>query len=267
MIPALITLLVLLLLILFLLAPGLTSKKKNAPFYGQNIAHRGLYSKDQSTPENSLAAFNKAANAGYGMELDVQLSKDGKVVVFHDDTLNRVCEVNARVDSLDYEKLQDLRLCGTDERIPLFSQVLKTVDGRTPMIVELKSGPHNRELCEKTLALLKEYKGDFCVESFDPTIVAWFRFHAPRILRGQLSQPAKVYKMKKPLGFILGNTLLNCIARPQFIAYMVGKKPLSVRLCEALGAMKVCWTSHDKANEHNYDVVIFEHYLPKVKYK
>ena len=78
-------------------------------------------------------------------------------------------------------------------------------------------------------------------------------------------------EMKKgtsPLpAFAIANGLTKIVARPQFIAYMVGKKPLCVKLCEALGAMKVCWTSHDKANEQNYDVVIFERYLPKIKFK
>ena len=83
---------------LFLLAPGRATKRQKAPFMGRNFAHRGLHSRDMSVPENSLEAFRLAAKAGYGIELDVQLSKDGQVVVFHDDTLDRVCGVHARVD-------------------------------------------------------------------------------------------------------------------------------------------------------------------------
>ena len=83
---------------LILLAPGRATKRQKAPFMGMNFAHRGLHSRDKSIPENSLEAFDLASRAGYGMELDVQLSKDGQVVVFHDDTLERVCGVNARVD-------------------------------------------------------------------------------------------------------------------------------------------------------------------------
>ena len=171
-----------------LLAPGQAPESKKAPFMGRNFAHRGLHSEDQSIPENSLKAFDLAAEAGYGMELDVQLSKDGQVVVFHDDALDRACGVAARVDELEYDELRKLPLFGTTERIPLFSEVLSLVGGRTPLIVELKNGPRNDELCEKTWALLRPYPGAYCIESFNPLIVAWFRFHAPTVLRGQLSQ-------------------------------------------------------------------------------
>ena len=138
-----------------LLAPGQAPDSKKAPFLGRNFAHRGLHSEDQSVPENSLEAFERAAAAGYGMELDVQLSRDGQVVVFHDDTLDRACGVAARVDELDYDELSKLSLFGTQARIPLFSEVLALIRGRTPLIVELKTGAHNDELCEKTWALLR----------------------------------------------------------------------------------------------------------------
>ncbi|MBR6381045.1 MAG: glycerophosphodiester phosphodiesterase, partial [Lachnospiraceae bacterium] len=149
----LIVILVLLLVFVYLLFPGHASRKKRAPFWGRNFAHRGLFLKDQSVPENSLEAFRRAVAGGYGMELDVQLSKDGQVVVFHDDTLERVCGVKKRVDALTFAELRELRLYSTEEQIPLFSEVLETVGGKTPLIVELKNGPRNRELCEKTCAL------------------------------------------------------------------------------------------------------------------
>ena len=107
---------------LFLLAPGRATKRQKAPFMGRNFAHRGLHSRDMSVPENSLEAFRLAAKAGYGIELDVQLSRDGQVVVFHDDTLDRVCGVHARVDEKSYDELRALGLCGTNNRIPLFSE-------------------------------------------------------------------------------------------------------------------------------------------------
>ena len=177
----------------YLVYPGKATGHQKAPFTGRNFAHRGLHSRDKSVPENSAAAFARAAEAGYGVELDVQLSKDGQVVVFHDDTLDRVCGVHARVDELDYSELSGLSLCGSREHIPLFSDVLKIINGRGPIICELKSGKHNRELCEKTYRLISSYPGDICIESFDPTIVAWFRFHAPDIVRGQLASNAREF--------------------------------------------------------------------------
>ena len=253
-----------------LLAPGQAADSKKAPFLGRNFAHRGLHSEDQSVPENSMKAFALAAETGYGMELDVQLSKDGQVVVFHDDTLDRACGVASRVDELDYDELKQLPLFGTDERIPLFSEVLALVYGRTPLIVELKTGCRNNELCETTWALLRTYPGAYCIESFHPMIVAWFRFHAPTVLRGQLAQlPADYVRAGRKIteGLLLGNTLLNVAARPQFIAYRIGPKPACVRFAEALGAMPVGWTSHSRDSEAGRDAVIFEYYMPDVRYK
>lgn len=252
-----------------LLAPGQASESKKAPFMHRNFAHRGLHSEDQSVPENSRKAFSLAVEAGYGMELDVQLSRDGQVVVFHDDTLDRACGVAARVDELDLAELQKLPLFGTDERIPLFADVLALVAGRTPLIVELKNGPRNDELCKKTYALLRTYQGHYCIESFNPLIVAWFRFHAPAVLRGQLAQlPEEYVRAGRSIaeGLLLGNTLLNVAARPQFIAYRIGPKPLCVRFAEALGAMPVGWTSHSRDSESGRDAVIFEYYQPDVRY-
>ena len=254
---------------LALLAPGRATKRQKAPFWGLNFAHRGLHSRDRSIPENSLPAFERAAREGYGMELDVQLSKDGEVVVFHDDTLDRVCGVHARVDEKTWAELQELRLCGTEYGIPLFSEVLKTVRGRGPLIVELKSGRRNRELCEKTYALLQDYRGEACVESFNPFIMMWFRFHAKDLLRGQLAAPTREYlkDMGRFRAFLLSHCLMNVFSRPQFIAYKIGYRPPTVRLAEQLGAMKVGWTSHEPRNEKGRDAVIFEFYRPKLQYK
>lgn len=254
---------------LALLAPGRATKRQKAPFWGLNFAHRGLHTRDKSIPENSLPAFERAAREGYGIELDVQLSKDGKVVVFHDDTLDRVCGVHARVDEKTWAELQELRLCGTEYRIPLFSEVLNTVRGRGPLIVELKSGRRNRELCEKTYAMLQNYRGEACIESFNPFIVMWFRFHAKDLLRGQLAAPTKEYLKDMGCGraFLLSHCLMNVFSRPQFIAYKIGYRPPTVRLAEQLGAMKVGWTSHEPRNEKKRDAVIFEFYRPKLQYK
>lgn len=254
---------------LCLIAPGKSSKRQKAPFMGRNFAHRGLHSRDRSIPENSLAAFKLAAEAGYGVELDVQLSKDGHVVVFHDDNLERVCGGCKRVDELELSELKTLSLCGTKETIPLFSEVLSVIAGRCPIICELKNGRRNRELCEKTYAIISEYSGDICIESFNPIIVGWFRMHAKDILRGQLACRIKDYngEVELPKAFLLSNVLFNFVSRPQFIAYKLGYKPPLVRLAYRLGAMKVCWTSHEPRNEKGKDSVIFEFYKPRLFFK
>lgn len=255
---------------LALLSPGRAPAARKAPFWGRNFAHRGLHSPDQTVPENSLEAFRRAAGAGYGMELDLQLSRDGFVVVFHDETLSRLCGVDRRVDELSYAELQRLRLCGTEEGIPLFSEVLEAVAGRTPLIVELKSGRNNRELCRKAWALLRDYPGSACIESFNPFIVAWFRFHAPSMLRGLLTTDRREYWRDGSNGaaaFALSHVLFNVAARPQFLASRIGTRPFTIRIAEALGAMRVGWTAHDPSAEWGRDAVIFEYYRPRQRFK
>ncbi len=257
---------------LALIMPSRSSKTQRAPFHGRTFAHRGLFSADQSIPENSLSAFRAAVEADYGVELDVQLTKDKQVVVFHDDDLKRVCGVDARVDAYTYEELKQMLLCATEERIPLFTEVLATIDGKIPMIVELKSGGDWKTLCPKTLDLLADYKGDYCVESFHPSLVRWFYLNAPQILRGQLSEAARYSRKGLPLyqAIMMSRLFTNILAHPQFIAYRVGPKCLSVRICECLGAMRVAWTArptddHAKLTRIN-DAIIFEHYRPETHF-
>ena len=249
----------------WLLAPGKAKDADKAKFRGRTYAHRGLYEEDQSIPENSLAAFKRAVEWGYGIELDVQLSKDGFAVVFHDDDLSRVCGDPRRVDEVEWKELRDLRLFDTRKGIPLFRDVLKLVAGKVPLIVELKSGPRNTELCRSVYAILQDYDGDACVESFDPRIVAWFRRNDPTRIRGQLAQPSRFYRDDgmNPLGCaVLSNTLFNAAARPHFIAYRIGDKPAAVRLSESMGAMRFGWTSHEEDDADGFDAVIFEFYRP-----
>lgn len=253
--------------IAYLIAPEKPSSTKTAPFHGLNFAHRGLHTQDGSAPENSLPAFQAAALMGYGVELDVHLTADNKVVVFHDDTLERMCSDPRKIEDLTYLQLQEFTLGHTDCKIPLLSEVMDILNGK-PIILEIKRGSRNDLLCALTLAQIEEYNGPICVESFDPFIVGWFKKHAPHILRGQLScESSKLTGVKKPTAFMLSNLLTNFIARPNFVAYGIGKKPLTVKLCEKMGAMTVAWTSKSAVNEISNDAVIFEHYLPKVRFK
>lgn len=254
----------------FLLAPGRATWAQKAPFFGANIAHRGLHTPDRTVPENSLAAFRAAVEKGYGVEFDVHLTADGCLVVFHDDELRRMCGVSGRLEDKTYAELLEYGLAGTGERIPLLSEVLAVVGGRTPIVLELKQGHDDRALCQATRAQLQAYRGDVCVESFNPFIVRWWRKNAPEVLRGQLSCTEGQFGagLAKHRAFLLSRLLTNFLCRPQFIAYgLEGKKPLAVRLCEAMGAMRVAWTSHGPAHEAANDTVIFEYYRPKLRYK
>jgi len=263
------------LVLLYCIAPGeLTAEaiKTAEIFYGLNCAHRGLHSQDQQIPENSIAAFEAARNEGYGVELDVQLSKDGHVVVFHDNDLNRACGVDAAVSSMDLGDLIKLPLFGTNECIPLLSDVLAVL-GDAPVIVELKSpGADHNELCRKTLDILRADGRFWCVESFDPRVVGWFIKNAPDVLRGQLScRPWEYNNTSKLMAFLLGNLMLNFLSRPHFVAYSTAKRSFAVNLCRAIRPVNVIWTVSTGDDIHlceeENDTVIFEYYKPAPRFK
>ena len=163
---------------IYLIMPR-TGRERRAPFTGRAFAHRGLYEADQSVPENSLPAFRRAVEAGYGAELDVQMTKDGEVVVFHDDDLKRGCGIDGRICDMTLEEVRALRLFGTEEQIPLFADVLEIFSGKQPLIVELKYAPNWKPLSEKTRQMLAAYSGPACIESFHPSIVRYFRQEDP----------------------------------------------------------------------------------------
>ena len=239
-------------------------------FKGVFYAHRGLYDNQGGIPENSLPAFRAAAEKGYGVELDVQLSSDGAVVVFHDDTLDRVCGVHGNVIDFPLEELQRMKLLDTEESMPLFTDVLDVLSrGAGPLIVELKAGKRNDELCEKTRELLRAWPGVYCVESFDPNIVNWFRKNAPEIIRGQLAMPAEHYAagMNPVLKHLLAGCRFSFINKPDFIAYRVGPRPTRVLRKRENGILLIAWTSHDYAKDaKENDGVIFEACTPPLKY-
>ena len=253
---------------IFAVAPGRSHPGQCAPFMGRTFAHRGLYTKNQSVPENSLPAFLAAVEAGYGVELDVQLTRDKQLVVFHDDTLDRACGAAKRVDAYTYEQLLQFSLFDTNHRIPLFSDVLATIDGRVPIIVELKAGGDWKTLCKKTGRMLGDYRGNYCVESFHPLPVRWFAKNEPSVLRGQLSEAYRYSHQFLPWhkAVMMSRLLTNCLTHPQFLSYRIGPKCLSARAAEWLGAMRVCWTAHPEDDwaelMRTADCIIFEHCRP-----
>lgn len=260
--------LLVLFVLFFLVEPRRCSQKQAETFCRVNYAHRGLHTKDCTVPENSLPAFRLAAEAGYGIELDVQLTGDGQVVVFHDPDLQRLCGAAEKVADLDYADLRRYTLGTSGEKIPLFTQVLEAVAGRVPVLVELKSGDRNRELCRKTDAILAAYDGPYCIESFDPRIVGWFQRHRANVFRGQLADSYKNLKESTSpfYAFAVSWMLGNFLGRPHFIAHGKGKKTPAVRFCHWLGAKRFAWTVTDrddyKAYERQNDSVIFQYYTP-----
>jgi len=259
-------------LYLLLLYPGKIRKERMLVFGQYRIAHRGLFDNTTSSPENSLSAFQKAVDAGYGIELDVQLTKDREVIVIHDEDLHRTSKVDTKISDCTYAVLREYRLFHSDEKIPKFTDVLSLINGTVPLIVELKSTSMSdySELCEKTAACLDTYKGVFCIESFNPVIVHWFRVHRPEYLRGSLStnffqEPSYLSWTEK---IILTNCLTNFLTRPDFIAYNIYyRNQLSNRICTRLYHMvSVGWTVKNaeelQTAESSFDVIIFDSFLP-----
>ena len=224
-------------------------------------AHRGLH--DKSTPENSLAAFLRAVEMGYGIELDVQLSADGEVMVFHDESLLRMTGCDASLYSKTREELLALSLGESEEKIPTFREVLALVDGRVPLLVEIKSDHVVLEVCRKTAELLDGYTGAYMIESFHPLAVNWFRKNRPSVVRGQLS--ATLFRHGKRIFsmFVVENLLLNFIARPDFVAFDYHhKNSYSFALCRFFHRpYTVSWTVKDVEGlqrSKRFDGVIFE---------
>lgn len=261
------------LLLLLLLRPDPAARRKMSPFTGRRYAHRGLHCARQGIPENSLTAFRLAVEVGYGIELDLHLTTDGQLVVFHDDTLDRVCGVSGRVEEYSYPELQQLRLLGTEERIPLFSQVLEIVAGKIPMIIEVKYQKNYAALCQKMMEQLADYTGEYCVESFHPQVIIWMKKHAPAVARGLLADrytEGEGNMTRNSLGTWASQQLLFCwLASPDFIAYNYLTAPRTRTLALARRVWHtpcVAWTVREQAREPlalaRFDAVIFEGYRP-----
>lgn len=250
-------------LYLFLVAPRMVNKPDRTPLMGAHYAHRGLFDNETDAPENSLKAFRKAVAAGYGMEFDVQLSKDDVPVVFHDATLKRMCGVEGNVWDYTLEELQRMKLAKSDETIPTLEQVLEVVGGKVPLIIEYKMDRADTKVCELGNEILKEYKGTYCIESFHPLAVQWYRKHRSDIVRGQLSQNYRKRGKKKLVFWLMTNLFSNFLTRPDFIAYHhADASDLSRNVCKILGALSVAYTiknreQYQKAKKH-FDLFIFD---------
>lgn len=205
--------------------------------------HRGFW--DETLPENSLPAFAKSAENEMGVELDVQPTKDGKIVVFHDLNLKRLCGIDKALSELTFEELSDLRLNDSEEKIPLFSEVLEVL-GEVPVSCEIKTAgaAFDADFLEGTFQLLKEYKGDFNVISFNPFVLEWFKNNHPEVIRGQLSAGKDHLGIKGALAWVLSNLLLNFKAKPDFISYKWDDKSFGLLLNRLYGTRLCCYTVH-----------------------
>ena len=196
-----------------------TKKTKPSDVLLRDYAHRGLHN-GKDAPENSLAAFEAACQKGCGIELDVQLSRDGKVMVFHDYTLIRMTGCDKNLCELDAEKLTSLTLGESDQKIPTFEEVLALVNGRVPLLVELKGENFDTSLCKKVADMLRDYQGPYCIESFNPLLIGTMKKEMPEVFCGLLyTNVCREKKKNSLLNMALTAMALNVVARPDFIAF------------------------------------------------
>ena len=257
--------------------PALSARWRQLARY--RYAHRGLHDAAAGIPENSLAAFRRARERGFGSELDVHLTRDGALVVIHDSTLERVCGVEGTVEELTLAELGNFHLMGTAEHIPTFEEVLEVYASSAdnpapPLIVELKTYSNNApELCERAMAALDASRVAFCIESFDPRVLLWLKKHRPDVTRGYLSQDFVRSPDSSPLWSRVGASCLmsNALARPDFVAYRrsdIGHP--AVRLSAGvLGAHLATWTVRTPdqlAHDESLGAVgIFEGFIPEAR--
>lgn len=252
--------------------PRLGHRKKREDFIGVYYAHRGLHDNASEAPENSMAAFKKAVKAGYGIEMDVQLTKDKVPVVFHDFTLERICGKEGKVCDYTFQELRDFRLCNSEEKIPRFDEVLDAVGGQVPLIVELKVEWTDTSVCPVADALLQNYQGLYCIESFNPLALLWYRKHHNEVVRGQLSDGfLKSGEFKGILYVFLQNLMLNWITKPDFVAYNHKYADVKARkICRSFYKnMAVAWTIKNQEElekaRKKFDVFIFDSFIPDIK--
>ncbi len=258
---------------LFLVAP--VKNKKMNEFKTLKYAHRGLHGKlDYETyaAENSITAFSRAADRGFGIELDVRLTKEGECIVFHDDTLDRVTNGEGRVKDFTLEELKKLSLEGTGDTIPTFAEVLKVIEGRVPLLVELKEDAMDSSVAFAAAKILREYNGPYIIESFNPLVLGKIKKELPEIPRGFLDDKHTANEKYRTMKYrIVQRFLLNFIARPSFIA-MNHERPKMFPLPFIRAVFNtpcLAWTIRSKeeekqAEKNGFSGVIFENYIAEM---
>lgn len=226
-------------------------------------AHRGLYDNKAGIPENSLDAFSLAIAEGYAIELDVHITTDGELIVFHDNNLHRMTGVDLETDGCTLAEIKKLRLLYTDSTIPTLAEVLELVNGQVPLLIETKTTGPAGELEEKLVAMLDSYKGDYMIQSFNPLSLIRIRRRRPEIPLGQLlsnNMSAIQGAVKK---FIFKKMLLNPLYNPDFLScYYNDISPKIRASCEKNCRPILCWTVRGEKQIEKYrelcDGLIFE---------
>lgn len=253
-------------LYLYAIAPETSRRNQMTAYHGTMFAHRGYHCIEKGIPENSIPAFRAALSKNYGIELDIHITQDNRIIVFHDDSLKRVCGLDNQPENMTLAELKKLTLLGTKEHIPTFEEVLKLVNGKVPLLIELKLPGQSTALCEKAYRILKNYHGPYLIQSFNTLGLRWFYENAPHVLRGQLASNL-TKSDKKPhwvFRFLAKHLMLDFWGRPDFISYKLKDLPtLNTSLLRKIfNSPFAVWTLRDenslKEGIRCYDMQIFE---------
>ena len=235
--------------------------KKDSALFKVPIAHRGLWS--DNIPENSLAAYKNAADNGFPIEFDLFPTADGEIVVFHDSTLSRMTGKDGKITEKTLKELKELRLNGTNETIPTLNEVLTAVNGKVPLLIEFKNQKDNSYVI-KAVEILKNYKGEFAVQSFNPFIILKIKKLAPEFIRGVLA--AKKPDTKKFIErYVIKKMPFNFLCKPDFISF--DYKGLPIKKHKLGSRPLICWTLTDEKSAKKVrtlcDNIIFENFIPE----
>lgn len=230
------------------------------------IAHRGLFT--DKIPENSLGAFKNAIKNKLPIELDVTVLTDGEVVVFHDEKLARLTGKDGYISNCSYKDISKLTLSGTKEKIPTLKEALDVIDGKVPVLIEIKNFGKVGPIEKAVWKALQGYRGEYAIQSFNPYTLEWFKKNAPKIKRGQLSCFFKNKDITGVRRFSLKRMLLNKkISEPNFINYSAEDMP-NKYVKKYFGKIPVlAYTIESEADENRLknfcDNFVFDKYMPK----
>ena len=232
------------------------------------IAHRGLHDISLQIPENSMPAFMGAVDHGFPIELDIRRTADNQIVVFHDSNLLRLTGSNQEIDALPFQAIRDLRINNTEYRIPLFEDVLTTVAGKIPILVDVKNERTAGDFESKIYDILRTYSGKFAIESFNPRTLQWFKNNALGILRGRVGFDHHVDNFRFLRRYLVGRYLKDPVGSPDFIAYDIRCRPYwAVQLHRSKGAVILGWTAKNEKQmavcRESFDNLMFEGFLPE----
>jgi glycerophosphoryl diester phosphodiesterase len=211
------------------------------------IAHRGLHDKAKRILENTESAFAAAIAEDYAIECDLQLSRDGEAMVFHDDTLDRVTEAAGPVIAKSAGELKKVSLKNSDDRIQTLAEMLDQVAGRATLVIEVKSHwDGDKRLADRALSVLEPYQGPYALMSFDPDIIAHIRERSPLTVRGIVADRATdAYYAHLPLQRRLELRALSHRdrTRPHFVSFCAAELPFApINRLRDVGLPIISWT-------------------------